>query len=163
MNDLLIGLAGFAAFAGLHMLLLRRSEVLDSVVNIFLLGLSMHVLVTACVALLLPEPQNYWPGAGVYWFLLMFWVYAYGTAAKSLTVRMLVRVAKEAPVAEAALAEAGGQDDFGARLQVLREMGYAEESGGSWRLTLGGQAVAKRLRAMQRTLRVSGSSLYDWS
>jgi hypothetical protein len=161
MSDLWVGLAAFAAFAALHMLLLRRGDALNRVANIFLLGMGVHVLATVAGALL-PGPHSYWAAAGVYWFLLMFWVYAYGTAAKSLTVRMLVRVAREAPVAESALTAPGGADDFGARMQSLRDRGYAEETGAIWGLTAEGRAVAARLRAVQGALRMSGSSLYDW-
>jgi len=161
MSDLLLGLAGFGCFALLHMLLLRRGDALNRVANIFLLGMGVHVLATVAGALL-PGPHNYWAAAGVYWFLLMFWVYAYGTAAKSLTVRMLVRVAREAPAAESTLTTPGGADDFGARMQSLQGMGYAEETEGIWALTAKGRAVAGRLRAVQGALKMSGSSLYDW-
>lgn len=161
MSALLAGLLSFMAFALLHMALLRLGDALRRISAIFALAMGVHVAGTVATALLLQRP-NYWPGAGVYWFLLMFWVYAYGTAYKSLSVRMLVRVARHAPVAAASLLGDTGEADFAARMDSLREMGLAQEAGGLWRLTPEGAKSAARLKAVQRALHVSGSSLYGW-
>ncbi|MDQ7834813.1 MAG: hypothetical protein RDU24_05485 [Humidesulfovibrio sp.] len=161
MNAILTGLGAFAVFALLHMALLRRGDALRSVSAIFALSMCVHVLAVAAEALLAVRP-NYWSSAGVYWFLLMFWVYCYGTAYKSLSVRMLVRVSQEQPVAAQTLVADTAEGDFAERMNTLREMGLAEESGSRWRLTEAGAASAQRLKVVQRALGVCGSSLYGW-
>lgn len=161
MDSMLYGVAAFLLFGMLHFILLRLFSAARRVGCIFLLGMSIHLMSVALPMSLDMVPLQYWQLSGTYWFLLMFWTYCYGAAEKSLTVRMLVSVARQGLAVENDLVMIGQRDNITQRLNGLAESDLVERAGNRWRTTVRGKNLARRIFSIQKRLCVSGSSLYQ--
>jgi hypothetical protein len=161
LQSFLGALAGLIVFAGAALVALRLPARLSPVARQALLALLIHVATSALMAWRFPE-ATYWHGAALYWFGFNCFLYAFSAVYKSVSLRMLSKLA-QAPgkrLAMSDIVEEQISPCFTDRVALLVQTRLAEKKHGRYSALPQGLKVASRIRLLQNIFGVKQSGLY---
>jgi hypothetical protein len=155
------GLAGLIVFAGAALVVLRLPGRLSPVGRQALLAMCIHVATVALMWWLVPT-ATYWHGAALYWFGFNCFLYAFSAVYKSVSLRMLSRIAA-APGNRLAVSDIVDRQIspcFTDRVALLVNSGLAQTQAGKYTALPQGLKVAGRIGLLQSIFGVEHSGLY---
>jgi hypothetical protein len=153
--------AGLIVFAGTTLVVLRLPGRLSPVGRQALLALLIHVATTALLNRLVPE-TTYWHGAALYWFGFNCFLYGFSAVYKSVSLRMLSKLA-QAPnqcLAMSDIVDGQISSCFTDRVALLVNSGLAQNQDGKYTPLPQGLKVAGRIGLLQSIYGVVQSGLY---
>jgi hypothetical protein len=139
----------------------RISQRRNAIGMIITVAMAIHVAGTIAGAVLLAE-LDYWQSAALYWFATVILIYAYGTCYRSLSVQMLLAVARNASRAMEieTLYEVHFRRFIQNRIDAMVEGGRAEYREGRFVITRAGRSDAALILRARRVFGLRESRLY---
>jgi hypothetical protein len=125
------------------------------------IAIAIHLAGTLAGTVWLGE-LDYWQDAAVYWFAMVILVYAYGTCYRSLSVQMLLIIARtpSRTMDLRSLHDVYFKRFMRDRVDALIDGGRGELRGGLLAVTAAGRSDAARLAAARRLFGLSEVRLY---
>lgn len=159
--SLLVGLISFVVLAIVVPIVIRVRPQRNAIGTIIFLAIVIHAAGTVLGAILLPE-LDYWQNAAPCGFFTIILLYAYGTCYRSLSVQMLVAIARSAPQAieVQSLYDVHFRSFIRSRIDALIEGGRAEFRDGGLAITAAGRSDAARLVWARRAFGLKENRLY---
>ena len=160
--SLLVGLISFVALALVVPIALRLRRQRNAIGTIIGLAMAIHVIGTVAGAVLLPE-LDYWQNAALFWFATIILLYAYGTCYRSLSVLMLLAIARSASrnIEVQSLYDVHFRRFVQDRIDALVEGGRAEFREGRFALTQLGRSDAAVLLWARRVFDLKENRLFE--
>jgi len=161
MMSLLIGCMSFLALVLVIPLAIRLARPQNAIPMIIAVAMVIHLLGTLAGAAWLDE-LDYWQDAAVYWFATVILIYAYGTCYRSLSVQMLLIIARtpSRTMDLRTLHDVHFKRFMRDRVDALVDGGRGELRGGLLAITSAGRSDAARLMAARRLFGLSEVRLY---
>jgi hypothetical protein len=159
--SLLVGLISFVVLAAAVPVVVRISRRRNAIGVIMAAAMTIHVAGTVAGAFFLTE-LDYWQSASLYWFATVILIYAYGTCYRSLSVLMLLAVARNASrtIEVDRLYNVYFRGFIRDRIDALLEGGRAEFREGGFVITQAGRSGAALLLRARRVFGLKESRLY---
>jgi hypothetical protein len=159
--SLLIGCMSFLALALVIPLAIRLTRPQNAIPMIASIAIAVHVASTLAGAAWLVE-LDYWQDAAVYWFATVILIYAYGTCYRSLSVQMLLIIARtpSRTMDLRSLHDVYFKRFMRDRVDALVDGGRGELRGGMLAVTPAGRSDAARLMAARHLFGLSEVRLY---
>lgn len=161
----LIGAVAFAVLTPLAQCAARRaawpmSPVLILAAVAVLSHLAGVILGFACVS-----QFKYWNAASIFSFAVMGYIFAFGAVYKSVSLEILLDVAKR-PEREVPLSDIVGRQVpgiFWGRVAILVDSGLVEQIDSKFTPTAAGRKLATRITRLRRAFAIGDTGLYDFS
>jgi hypothetical protein len=159
--SLLIGCMSFLALVLAIPLAIRSTRTQNAIVMILGIAVVIHLLGTLAAAAWLRE-LDYWQAAAVYWFATVILIYAYGTCYRSLSVQMLLIIARtpSRKMDLQSLHDVYFRRFMRDRVDALVNGGRGELREGLLAVTPAGRSDAARILAARRIFGLRESRLY---
>lgn len=162
------GIAGiimFAVLAPIALTIARRAG--STIAPVVILALAAIISHAASILLGIATVAHfqYWNAASIFGFGVMLYVFAFGAVYKSVSLEILLDVAKRqgasAPLAD--IVERKVPEIFRGRTDILVDGGQVERRGPCFVVTAAGGKIASRIAAMRRAFAVGNTGLYDFA
>jgi len=159
--SLLIGCMSFLALALVVPAAMRLTRPQNAIPMIVSIAFAVHVAGTLAGAAWLVD-LDYWQDAAVYWFATVILIYAYGTCYRSLSVQMLLIIARtpSRTMDLRSLHDVYFKRFMRDRVDALVNGGRGELRGELLAATPAGRSDAARILAARRIFGLSESRLY---
>ena len=153
------GVAGFTAYVGTVLVMLRVSHRTTPALVVTASSLVVYVTMIA-VAASLGRPVLFWPASATYWFLAACFLMGFGAIYKSISLRILLDLLNRPGRAdryEGILNRYVQEESYQRRLSVLQEAGLAIRGAAGYEVTPKGRRLAAVVDALQRLFRIESS------
>ncbi len=152
------GAAGFAAYVGTVLLMLRVSNRTTPALVVTTSALAVYV--TMIVAASLDRTVLFWPMSAMYWFLSACFLMGFGAIHKSISLRILLDLLNQPGRAdryEGILTRYVQQESYQRRLGILEEAGFAIRGAAGYEVTPKGRRLAATVDALQSIFKIECS------
>lgn len=160
-----IGVVAFVILAPAMQLIARRAAWPMPPVIILAFAAALSHVISALLGGMTVSQFQYWNAASIFSFGVMSYVFAFGAVYKSVSLEILLALAKQ-PGHETSLSEIVEHqipDIFRGRTGILVEAGLAENIGSTFEATAAGRKLAGRITRLRRIYAIGDTGLYDFA
>ena len=153
------GVAGFAAYVGTVLVMLRVSSRTAPALVATTSGLAVYVTMIV-IAASLGRTVLFWPFSATYWFLVLCFLMGFGAIYKSISLRILLDLLNQPGRAdryEGILHRYVQQESYQRRLNILVEAGLATRGRAGYEVTRRGRQRAAIVHALQGLFKIECS------